>query len=74
MSFFPAKDPAPGDALRCDAIAHVIVPRGTDLGGFQVRRALPSAQRRMVGPMPARSCIVIAWERWSRSAPTRSIG
>jgi len=50
MSFFPAKDPAPGDALRCDAIAHVIVPRGTDLGGFQVRRALPSAQRRMVGP------------------------
>jgi redox-sensitive bicupin YhaK (pirin superfamily) len=50
MSFFPAQDPAPGDALRCDAIAHVIVPRGTDLGGFQVRRALPSAQRRMVGP------------------------
>jgi redox-sensitive bicupin YhaK (pirin superfamily) len=50
MSFFPAQDPAPGDALRCDAIAHIIVPRGTDLGGFQVRRALPSAQRRMVGP------------------------
>jgi redox-sensitive bicupin YhaK (pirin superfamily) len=50
MSFYPAQDPAPGDALRCDAIAHIIVPRGTDLGGFQVRRALPSAQRRMVGP------------------------
>ena len=50
MSFFPAQDPAPGDALRCDAIAHVIVPRGTDLGGFRVHRALPSAQRRMVGP------------------------
>jgi redox-sensitive bicupin YhaK (pirin superfamily) len=50
MSFFPAQDPAAGDALSCDAIAHVIVPRGTDLGGFQVRRALPSAQRRMVGP------------------------
>jgi redox-sensitive bicupin YhaK (pirin superfamily) len=50
MSFFPAQDPAPGDALRCDAIEHIIVPRGTDLGGFQVRRALPSAQRRMVGP------------------------
>jgi redox-sensitive bicupin YhaK (pirin superfamily) len=50
MSFFPAQDPAPGDALRCDAIAHIIVPRATDLGGFQVRRALPSAQRRMVGP------------------------
>lgn len=50
MSFFPAQDPAPGDALRCDAIAHVIVPRATDLGGFAVRRALPSAKRRMVGP------------------------
>ena len=50
MSFFPAQDPAAGDALSCDAIAHIIVPRGTDLGGFQVRRALPSAQRRMVGP------------------------
>jgi redox-sensitive bicupin YhaK (pirin superfamily) len=50
MSFYPAQDLAPGDALRCDAIAHIIVPRGTDLGGFQVRRALPSAQRRMVGP------------------------
>jgi len=50
MSFFPAQDPAPGDAFRCDAIAHVIVPRATDLGGFEVRRALPSAKRRMVGP------------------------
>src|SRR3954466_1713980 len=29
----------------------VVVPRTTDLGdGFTVRRALPSAQRRMVGP------------------------
>jgi redox-sensitive bicupin YhaK (pirin superfamily) len=28
----------------------VIVPRARDLGGFEVRRALPSAQRRMVGP------------------------
>ncbi|MFY9736209.1 MAG: pirin family protein [Rhodoplanes sp.] len=28
----------------------MIVPRTSDLGGFQVRRALPSAQRRMVGP------------------------
>jgi redox-sensitive bicupin YhaK (pirin superfamily) len=50
MSFFPAQDPAPGDRSRCDAIEHVIVPRTTDLGGFQVRRALPSAKRRMVGP------------------------
>lgn len=28
----------------------VIVPRAHDLGGFEVRRALPSARRRMVGP------------------------
>ena len=34
----------------CDAIEHVIVPRARDLGGFEVRRALPSAQPQMVGP------------------------
>jgi len=28
----------------------VIVPRTSDIGGFEVRRALPSAQKRMVGP------------------------
>jgi redox-sensitive bicupin YhaK (pirin superfamily) len=28
----------------------VIVPRSRDIGGFEVRRALPSAERRMVGP------------------------
>lgn len=50
MSFFPANDPAPGDAFACDAIAQVIVPRTSDIGGFAVRRALPSARRRMVGP------------------------
>jgi redox-sensitive bicupin YhaK (pirin superfamily) len=33
-----------------DAIDTVIVPRARDLGGFEVRRALPSAQRQMVGP------------------------
>jgi redox-sensitive bicupin YhaK (pirin superfamily) len=50
MSFFPAKDPVPGDARASDAIAQVIVPRSVDLGGFQVHRALPSGQSRMVGP------------------------
>jgi redox-sensitive bicupin YhaK (pirin superfamily) len=50
MSFFPAKDPEPGDRLACDAIDQVIVPRTSDIGGFSVRRALPSARRRMVGP------------------------
>ena len=28
----------------------VIVPRTSDIGGFEVRRALPSARKRMVGP------------------------
>jgi redox-sensitive bicupin YhaK (pirin superfamily) len=51
MSFFPGKDPAPGDKYQCDALKAVIVPRTADLGdGFTVRRALPSAQSRMVGP------------------------
>jgi hypothetical protein len=50
MSFFPGKDPAPGDARASDAIEQVIVPRSIDLGDFRVHRALPSAQPRMVGP------------------------
>jgi redox-sensitive bicupin YhaK (pirin superfamily) len=50
MSFFPAKDPVPGNPAQCDAIDLVIVPRTSDLGGFSVRRALPNARRRMVGP------------------------
>ena len=50
MSWLPSKDPVPGDKLSCDAIEHVIVPRARDLGAFQVRRALPSAQKQMVGP------------------------
>ena len=50
MSFFPGKDPQAGDAYACEAIAQVIVPRTVDLGDFEVRRALPSARTRMVGP------------------------
>ncbi len=50
MSWNPALDPAIpiGDAV--DAIETVIVPRARDIGGFEVRRALPSARRQMVGP------------------------
>src|SRR5207244_2694756 len=45
------KDPAAGDAFQCEAIKQVIVPRTADLGDdFLVRRALPSARSRMVGP------------------------
>ena len=50
MSFFPGKDPSPGNKPQCEAIEQVIVPRTVDLGDFNVRRALPSAQTRLVGP------------------------
>ncbi len=50
MSFFPGKDPVPGDAFACDAIQTLIIPRSHDVGGFEVRRALPSSRRRLVGP------------------------
>ncbi len=50
MSFFPGKDPQPGDAFACDAIETLIIPHSHDVGGFEVRRALPSARRRLVGP------------------------
>ena len=50
MSWNPALDPTIpiGDAV--DAIETVVVARARDLGGFEVRRALPSVQRQMVGP------------------------
>lgn len=50
MSWNPILDPSIpiGDAV--DAIETVIVARARDLGGFEVRRALPSAKRQMVGP------------------------
>ena len=51
MSWNPALDPDyPTTDTAIDAIETVIVPRARDLGGFEVRRALPSPQRQMVGP------------------------
>ena len=50
MSFSPAPDPTPGDAASCDAIQTLIVPRAVDLGEMEVRRALPSTKRQMIGP------------------------
>ena len=50
MSFQECPDPTPGDARSVDAIDTIIVPRSRDLGGFEVRRALPSRERQMVGP------------------------
>lgn len=50
MSWINHPDPIPGDPGSCDPIETIVVPRTNDLGGFNVRRALPSAKRRMVGP------------------------
>lgn len=50
MSFFPGNDPKPGDAFACDAIELMVIPNARDIGGFEVRRALPTARRRLVGP------------------------
>ena len=43
MSFFPGNDPEPGDAFACDAIELMVIPNAKDVGGFEVRRALPTA-------------------------------
>jgi redox-sensitive bicupin YhaK (pirin superfamily) len=51
MSWLPSADPILGDRRSCDALELVVVPRVRDLGdGFEVRRALPSEKRQMVGP------------------------
>ncbi|MBJ2150535.1 pirin family protein [Paracoccus sp. IB05] len=50
MSWNPALDPSIPVGNQVDSIETVIVPRARDLGGFEVRRALPSVQRQMVGP------------------------
>ncbi|HEY6631573.1 MAG TPA: pirin family protein, partial [Rhizobiaceae bacterium] len=50
MSFFPGTDPEVGDKLACDAIELMVIPSAKDIGGFEVRRALPTARRRLVGP------------------------
>ena len=50
MSWQPAVDPLCEGKAAAALIETVIVPRARDLGGFEVRRALPSARRQMVGP------------------------
>lgn len=50
MSWNPALDPTCPMGDDIDAIETVIVPRARDLGGFEVRRALPAPKRQMVGP------------------------
>lgn len=50
MSWNPAIEPSCPDKVEQDAIETLIVPRSRDLGGFEVRRALPAPNRQMVGP------------------------
>ncbi|MBS7697872.1 MULTISPECIES: pirin family protein [unclassified Chelatococcus] len=50
MSWNPALVPGCPDAIGVDAIETLIIPRARDLGGFEVRRALPAPKRQMVGP------------------------
>ena len=50
MSLPHIPDPLPGDVAAADSIELVIVPRARDLGGFEVRRALPAARKQMIGP------------------------
>jgi redox-sensitive bicupin YhaK (pirin superfamily) len=43
-------DPVLGDAASVNALPTVIIPRVRDIGAFEVRRALPSIERQMIGP------------------------
>ncbi|MFY0615167.1 MAG: pirin family protein [Hyphomicrobiaceae bacterium] len=50
MSWNPALEPNCPDCGSLESIDTIVVPRARDIGGFEVRRALPSPQRQMVGP------------------------
>jgi redox-sensitive bicupin YhaK (pirin superfamily) len=50
MSWNPALEPGCPDEVGIDAIETFVIPRARDLGGFEVRRALPAPKRQMVGP------------------------
>lgn len=54
MSYVDCKAPVPGDPQSVDAIETIIIPRARDLGGFEVRRVLPSRERQMIGPLSSR--------------------
>ena len=50
MSGNPALDPHCPTGDEVDSIETLIIPRARDIGAFEVRRALPSPKRQMVGP------------------------
>ena len=59
MTWIPHLNPEFPDASRADSVEMLIVPRARDIGAFEVRRALPTKQRQMVG----RSFFLIKWVR-----------
>ncbi len=59
MSFFPCPDPVLGDKTSVDSIETLVIPRTSDIGGLEVRRALPTVRRRLVGPF----IFSIAWDQ-----------
>src|SRR5579872_7336614 len=50
MSWQPASDPKCEGKQGAAFLETLVVPRSHDLGGFEVRRALPSVEKRMIGP------------------------
>jgi redox-sensitive bicupin YhaK (pirin superfamily) len=50
MSWNPSIEPICPDLESMNAIETLIIPRARDIGEFEVRRALPSSKRQMVGP------------------------
>ncbi len=50
MSWNPTLEPHCPEDLTADSVETLIIPRARDLGDFEVRRALPSPKRQMVGP------------------------
>jgi redox-sensitive bicupin YhaK (pirin superfamily) len=50
VSWQSAEEPEARTPPACKALQSVIVPRPRDIGGFEVRRLLPSLERRSVGP------------------------
>jgi redox-sensitive bicupin YhaK (pirin superfamily) len=50
MSWLPSDDPCCAENDAMSPIDMAIISKARDIGGFEVRRLLPSARRRMVGP------------------------
>ena len=65
MSWQSAEAPEARTAPSCKALETVIVPRPRDIGGFEVRRVLPSLERRSVGPF-------VFFDQMGRGSPGRA--